>query len=110
MRAIATRRRLAVAESQVAVPTENLRVARDRVMVGANSPIDAERAELQHLASQTELEQARTATEAARSAPERYLGRPLIDTLDTAWFDRAGGYGPAVQPRDRKSTHLTSSP
>lgn len=99
VQAIAAQRRLAVAESQIAVTRENLRVASDRVMVGANSPIDEERARLQHVNAETELEQARLAADAARMALERYLGRLLIEGLDAGWFDRAGSYGPEAPPR-----------
>lgn len=95
---VATQRRLAIAESQIAVTTENLRVASDRVMVGANSPIDEQRAQLQQVNAETELAQARRAAEAARATLERYLGRPLAEGLDTVWYDRVRGYGPEVVP------------
>jgi cobalt-zinc-cadmium efflux system outer membrane protein len=91
---IATERRLAIAESQIEITTENLRVARDRVMVGANSPIDEQRANLQHVDAQTELAQARVAAAEARRVLERFLGRPLVERLDTAWFDQVEQYGP----------------
>ncbi|WP_326523755.1 TolC family protein [Sphingomonas sp.] len=94
VRSIAADRHLAVAESQVGVTTENLRVAHDRVMVGANSPIDQQRAQLQQLNAQAELEQARRAADAARMALARFIGRTLAQPLDGAWFDRAASHGP----------------
>ena len=88
VQAIASERRRAIAESQITVTTENLRIARDRVEAGANSPIDEQRAQLQQVA------QAQRAAEAARATLERYLGRPLNESLDAAWYERVGGYGP----------------
>ena len=44
--AVGAERRLLVARQQAAIATEGLRVARDRVMVGAASPIDQQRADV----------------------------------------------------------------
>ena len=94
VQAIASERRRAIAEGQITVTTENLRIARDRVEAGANSPIDEQRAQLQQVNAETELAQAQRAAEAARATLERYLGRPLNESLDAAWYERVGGYGP----------------
>lgn len=95
---IAADRRAQVAENRLAVATENLRVANDRVLVGANSPIDAQRALLEEVKARTEADTARRAASAARAMLRRYAGDRVLGTLDTTWFDRAatGAYGPAA--------------
>jgi cobalt-zinc-cadmium efflux system outer membrane protein len=101
--AIASERRAKIAEAQVAVTTENLRIARDRVMVGANSPIDEQRAVLENVRATTEAETARRTAIATRAALAQYAGAVLA--LDQGWFDRAAmwGQGPAA-PVDARGT------
>jgi cobalt-zinc-cadmium efflux system outer membrane protein len=96
--AIASERRAVVAEAQVAVTTENLRIARDRVMVGANSPIDEQRAALEQVRAATEAETARRTATAARVDLARYIGGEAGSALDQRWFDLAAtkGQGPAM--------------
>lgn len=107
--AIASERRAAVAEAQVAVTTENLRIARDRVMVGANSPIDEQRAALEQIRAATDAETARRTAKATRAALAHYVGDGARASLDQRWFDRAaaGGQGAAqgpVTPVDPRAT------
>lgn len=103
--AIASERRASIAEAQVAVTTENLRIARDRVMVGANSPIDEQRAVLEQVRATTEAETARRTATATRSALTQYVGNHAGAALDQGWFDgmAARGQGPAV-PADARGT------
>lgn len=102
--AIASERRAKIAEAQVAVTTENLRIARDRVMVGANSPIDEQRALLEQVRATTEAETARRTATATRAALAQYAGDGAGSALDQDWFDRAAaGQGPA-EPVDARGT------
>ncbi|MDO9370281.1 MAG: TolC family protein [Sphingopyxis sp.] len=87
--AIASERRATVAETQVTITTENLRIARDRVMVGANSPIDEQRAVLEQIRATTEAETARRTATAARVALAQYVGDGAGSALDQRWFDLA---------------------
>lgn len=95
--AIASERRAMIADAQVTVTTENLRIARDRVMVGANSPIDEQRAVLEQVRATTEAETARRTATATRAALAQYVGDGAGSALDQSWFDRAAvlGQGPA---------------
>lgn len=99
--AIAADRRAAIAEAQLAVTTENLRIARDRVMVGANSPIDEQRALLEAVRSRAEAGSARRAAMAARSLLRPYVGDRALGALDVGWFDRPvpASYGPEMPGR-----------
>ncbi len=103
--AIASERRAIIAEAQVAVTTENLRIARDRVMVGANSPIDEQRAVLEQVRATTEAETARRTATATRAALAQYVGDGAGAALDQGWFDRAAvqRQGPTA-PVDARST------
>jgi cobalt-zinc-cadmium efflux system outer membrane protein len=103
--AIASERRAAVAAAQVAVTTENLRIARDRVMVGANSPIDEQRAALEQVRATTEAETARLTAAATRATLVQYVGDGARTALDQRWFDVAtgGAQGPTV-PVDARGT------
>jgi len=102
---IAAERRTAVAEAQLAVTAENLRIARDRVMVGANSPLDEQRAALEQLRAEGDADLARRSAAAARTALRLYAGDGALAPLDGAWFDRATptAYGPAA-PVDARAT------
>lgn len=95
---MAADQRAAVADAQRAIASENLRIARDRVLVGANSPIDEQRAALEDVRAQTEAETARRTTVAARAILRGYIGDQALGALDTAWFDQAaeGSYGPKL--------------
>ncbi|MBE1526685.1 cobalt-zinc-cadmium efflux system outer membrane protein [Sphingopyxis sp. OAS728] len=103
--AIASGRRAQIAEAQVAVTTENLRIARDRVMVGANSPIDEQRAVLEQVRATTEAETTRRTAMATRAALAQYVGDGAGSALDQGWFDSIGmrGQGPAA-PVDARGT------
>jgi len=85
---IAAERRTAVADAQLAVTTENLRIARDRVMVGANSPIDEQRAALEQVRARAEADVARRSAVAARELLRHYVGDRATGTLDAVWFDQ----------------------
>lgn len=85
--ALSAVRRLTVAQDQVRLTTENLRVARDRVMVGANSPIDEQRAALLASNAEAEVERARRTVEASQLALAQYVGSNLPVSLDQPWFD-----------------------
>lgn len=102
---IAAERRAAVADAQLAVTGENLRIARDRVMVGANSPIDEQRAVLEDVKARAEADAERRTLAAARTALRQYAGDAALGALDAAWFDRAAPavYGPA-QPNRAEGT------
>lgn len=84
--AVTAERRLAIAQDQVRITTENLRIARDRVEAGANSPIDEQRAALLASNAGAELERARQTVEATRIALAQYTGIASV-ALDQAWFD-----------------------
>lgn len=103
--AIASERRAAVAEAQVTVTTENLRIARDRVMVGANSPIDEQRAALEQVRAATDVETARLTVAATRATLVQYVGDGARSALDQRWFDVAAGraQGP-LAPVDTRGT------
>jgi len=103
--AIASGRRARIAEAQVRVTTENLRIARDRVMVGANSPIDEQRAVLEQVRATTDAETARRTATATRAALAQYVGDGAASVLDQGWFDRAAvtEQGPAA-PADARGT------
>jgi outer membrane protein, heavy metal efflux system len=102
---IAAERRSVVAEAQLAVTAENLRVARDRVMVGANSPLDEQRAALEQLRAEGDADLARRSAATARAALRLYAGDGALAPLDGAWFDRTApaAYGPAA-PVDARTT------
>lgn len=85
--ALAAGHRLAIAEDQVRVTVENLRIARDRVMAGANAPIDEQRAALLASNATAEAERARHTADAARLALAQFIGTPPT-ALDQLWFDR----------------------
>lgn len=94
--AVAAERRLDIARTQVGIATEGLRVATDRVQVGATSPIDQQRAEVAAVNARAALEKAERAVLVARANLGRLLGRSVTEPLDMAWFDRAGGIGPVI--------------
>lgn len=85
--ALAAGHRLAIAEDQVRVTAENLRIARNRVMAGANAPIDEQRAALLASNATAEAERARHTADAARLALAQFIGTPPT-ALDQLWFDR----------------------
>lgn len=85
--AVAAQRRLAIAEDQLRVTAENLRIARDRVMAGANSPIDEQRAALLAAGAEAEAERARQTVESTWLALAQYVGASAPLPLDQRWFD-----------------------
>lgn len=95
---IAEERRAAVADAQLVVTTENLRIARDRVMVGANSPIDEQRAMLENLRAKGQADAARRTALAARARLRHFVGDRALAPLDAIWFDQkiAVQHGPAL--------------
>eukprot|EP01137_Pigoraptor_chileana_P012160 Opistho-2@64196 len=98
--AVAAERRLIVAQAQVGVTAENLRIARDRVLVGANSPIDEQRAALLAVNAEAELERARSSVAASRTMLGQFVGTDLPGMLDQAWFETVETVraGPATPP------------
>ena len=77
---------------------EGLRVARDRVMVGAASPIDEQRADVIAINANVAVERAERSLDVARQNLSRLIGRSVTEPLDIAWFDRVAGFGPRVAP------------
>lgn len=86
--AVVAERRLSVAEDQMRVSAENLRIARDRVMAGANSPIDEQRAALLATSAEAERERARRGVEASRLILAQSIGTAPFGMLDQRWFER----------------------
>lgn len=101
--AVAAERRLIVARDQLRIAEEALRVASDRVMVGATSPIDEQRAQVQLVNARTEVERAERNVAVSRSNLERLIGQPISGSLDQPWFDRIGAFGP-MAPINVEST------
>lgn len=93
--AAAAERRLIVAREQAGLASEAFRVARVRVTAGAASPIEQQRADVLRINAETALERAARTAEVARANLARLIGQPVAGPLDTAWFDRVGGYGPS---------------
>jgi len=96
--ALGAERRLLVARQQAVIAVEGLRVARDRVMVGAASPIDQQRADVVSINANVAVERAQRSLEVARENLSRLVGQPVEGPLDTAWFDRVAGFGPTIAP------------
>ncbi|MDF2381812.1 TolC family protein [Nostoc ellipsosporum NOK] len=96
LEAVASERRLTIAQDQLRIAAEALRVARDRVMVGDVSPIDEQRASVHEINARTAVERAERALSVARNNLELLSGTPASEPLDQAWFDRVGGFGPNV--------------
>lgn len=99
IRAVAAERRAVIAEEQLGFATEGLRIARDRVQVGATSPLDEQRASVTEVNARTALETARVNAAAARQALGLLLGQMIDEPLDLAWFDTVGAggtYGPEM--------------
>lgn len=94
--AVAAERRLIVAREQLRIAEEAVRVASDRVMVGATSPIDEQRAQVQLVNARTEVQRAERTVAVTRSNLERLIGQQIVGDLDQAWFDRTGTYGPTA--------------
>lgn len=92
--AAAAERRLTVARDQAGIADEAFRAARVRVTAGAASPIEQQRADVLRINAQTALERAARTAEVARGNLARLIGQPVTGSLDTAWFDRIGGFGP----------------
>lgn len=97
--AVAAERRLAIAIEQARIADELLRVAKDRVMVGAASPIEEQRAAVLQANAQGELARARRTVEVSRANLGRLIGTPVSGPLDMAWFDRVAAYGPVAPIR-----------
>lgn len=96
--AVGADRRLQVAREQAAIAKEGLRVARDRVMVGATSPIDQQRAEVVAINANAAVERAQRSADVARDNLTRLIGRRVAGPLDITWFERVGGFGPTIAP------------
>lgn len=93
--AAAAERRLIVAREQMGIADEAFRIARVRVTAGAASPIEQQRADVLRINANGAVERAARTAEVARANLARLIGQPVNGELDTAWFDRVGGYGPA---------------
>lgn len=99
IRALSAERRASIAEEQLGFATEGLRIARDRVQVGATSPLDEQRAAVTEVNARTALDTARREALAARAALGLLIGEPVDQPLDMAWFDQLGpqgAYGPTA--------------
>jgi len=96
--AVSAERRLRVAREQSDIAVEGLRVARDRVMVGAASPIDQQRADVLAINARAAVERAERSVEVARANLSRVMGRPVTGPLDMVWFDGVSGPGPTLTP------------
>ena len=96
--ALGAERRLLVAQQQAAIATEGLRVARDRVTVGAASPIDQQRADVISINANVAVERAERSLDVARQNLSRLIGSAVNGPLDTVWFDRVAGFGPTIAP------------
>lgn len=92
--AAAAERRVVVAREQATLAAEALRVAQVRVTGGAASPIEQQRADVLRINAETAVERAARTAEVARANLARLIGQPVTGPLDTAWFNRIGGYGP----------------
>lgn len=97
--ALAADRRLSVAREQLAIAEESLRVATDRVDVGATSPIDQQRAQVRAVNARAARDQAQRTLEVARGNLAKLIGQPAFASLDTAWFNQVGGIGPSARAR-----------
>ena len=93
--AAAAERRLIVVRDQAALAAEGFRVARTRVASGAASPIEQQRADVLRINAEAAVERAARTAEVARANLAKLIGQPFTGPLDTAWFERVGGYGPA---------------
>jgi cobalt-zinc-cadmium efflux system outer membrane protein len=96
--AAAAERRLGIARDQLKIADEALRVAKDRVLVGESSPIDEQRTAVNQINAQAALERAERAFQVARSNLALLTGQAVGASLDQAWFQRTGTYGPASEP------------
>lgn len=94
--AAATERRVDVARQQAEIAGNAFRAARIRVTGGAGAPIDQQRADVLRVNAELGLERAIREAEVARGNLARLIGQPIDGALDLAWFDRIGGYGPAM--------------
>jgi len=92
----AAERRLGIAQDQAGIATEVLRVATDRVQVGATSPIDQQRAEVLAINARTAAERSARGVAVARANLARLIGQPVTAPLDGAWFERVGTTGPVL--------------
>ncbi|URW75857.1 TolC family protein [Sphingomonas donggukensis] len=107
--AAAAERRLVVAREQAAIAGEALRVATERVMVGATFPIDQQRSEVLAINARTAADRAERNVQLSRGNLGRLIGRPITGPLDLAWFDRVGGFGPAVPARSDGTLALAAA-
>ncbi len=85
--AVATRRRLTIAQEQVGIAGEALRVADARVRAGRASPLERQRADVLRLAAEGALERATRSAQLATTVLARLTDGP-VDALDLDWFDR----------------------
>jgi cobalt-zinc-cadmium efflux system outer membrane protein len=101
--AAAAEHRLTVAHDQARIAAEAFRVAWIRVTGGAASPIEQQRADVLRINAEAAVERATRSAEVARANLARLIGQPVVGPLDTVWFDRIGGIGPA-QPISAEGT------
>lgn len=97
---VAAERRLANAQEQYAIASEALRVAKVRVRAGSASPLEAQRADVIQIQTNTNIVQQERLLTTARDQLGRLVGRPVHDPLDSAWFSQIeASMGPnAIQP------------
>ncbi|WP_114227219.1 MULTISPECIES: TolC family protein [Sphingomonas] len=101
--ALAAERRVEIAQEQAALATESALAARARVFAGAASPIEQQRAEVLRLNADTAVERAQRTADAARLNLSRLVGQPISGSLDSAWFQQIGTFGP-VESIDARGT------
>ena len=104
--AVASERRVGAARDLANIATEALRVATDRVTVGAASPIEQQRAEVLSINAKAGLERAERSMRVARDDLGRLIGQPMNGPLDTSWFDRVDNVGPTLPPQSEGTLAL----
>lgn len=92
--ASANQRRYDIAREQVGIAGEVLRAAHVRVAAGRASPLEEQRAEVARLNAESVAERAERSAFVARENLGRLIGQP-VTRLDTGWFARVEGAGPA---------------
>ncbi|HEX6069872.1 MAG TPA: TolC family protein, partial [Longimicrobiaceae bacterium] len=79
---------VAQAEQEVARTAEHVRLAEARLEVGAGTPLDVQRAQVQHGQAEVQLVQARNTADIAAITLGQYLGTPLDPSVElTSTFE-----------------------
>lgn len=95
--AVAAEQRFAVAQRQLRIASDAARTAEVRVEAGRASPLEVERANVERINAEIEMENASRLANVARYSLARLIGTPVDSGLDVAWFrridDRVGPAG-----------------